>query len=243
MRSIWFPEQTATVSLGSTNGYIGVMPKQSVFNWRGTQILGYLHKSLQNLVYWFHHPSVCPQEIAKQLVNKLSFNLIQDILLNCGPGSSVGIATGYGEGGPGIKSRWGEIFRTCPDRPWGPPNLLYNGYRIFLGGRKRPGCNADPSTLLVPKSKNRVRLYLRSPHKPSWPVKTVKPTYFTEIYHHNPFFIKIGHTVHTHTQRHTYSHAKAQTNAEQLQETRVTTVHDTVTGLTGDKWLLPYPFF
>jgi len=25
----------------------------------------------------------------------------------------------------------GEIFRTCPDRPWGPPNLLYNGYRVF----------------------------------------------------------------------------------------------------------------
>ena len=22
-----------------------------------------------------------------------------------------------------------EIFRTCPDRPWGPPSLLYNGYR------------------------------------------------------------------------------------------------------------------
>jgi hypothetical protein len=28
----------------------------------------------------------------------------------------------------------GEIFRTRPDRPWGPPNLLYNGYRVFLGG-------------------------------------------------------------------------------------------------------------
>jgi len=20
-----------------------------------------------------------------------------------------------------------EIFRTCPDRPWGPPSLRYNG--------------------------------------------------------------------------------------------------------------------
>jgi hypothetical protein len=39
----------------------------------------------------------------------------------------------------------GEIFRTCPDRPWGPPSLLYNGYRVFLGGRKRPGSDADPS--------------------------------------------------------------------------------------------------
>ena len=25
----------------------------------------------------------------------------------------------------------GEIFHTRPDRPWGPPSLLYNGYRVF----------------------------------------------------------------------------------------------------------------
>jgi hypothetical protein len=47
----------------------------------------------------------------------------------------------------------GEIFRTCPDRPWGPPNLLYNGYRVFPGSRKRPERDADPSPLLVPRSK------------------------------------------------------------------------------------------
>jgi hypothetical protein len=62
-----------------------------------------------------------------------------------GPGSSVGTATGYGLDGPGIESRWGRIFRTCPGRPWGPPSLLYNGYRVFPGGRKRPGRDADPS--------------------------------------------------------------------------------------------------
>jgi hypothetical protein len=39
----------------------------------------------------------------------------------------------------------GEIFRTCPDRYWGPHSLLYNGYRVFPGGRKRPGREADPS--------------------------------------------------------------------------------------------------
>jgi len=33
------------------------------------------------------------------------------------PGSVVGIATVYGLDGPGIESRWGEIFRTSPDRP------------------------------------------------------------------------------------------------------------------------------
>jgi hypothetical protein len=69
-----------------------------------------------------------------------------------GPGSVVGIATGYGLDGPGIESRCSEIFRTCPDRPWGPPSLLYNGYRVFLGGKERPGRDPDPSPLLVPWS-------------------------------------------------------------------------------------------
>jgi hypothetical protein len=50
-----------------------------------------------------------------------------------GPGSSVGIATGYGLDGPVIESRCGEMFRTCPDRPWGPPSILYSGYRVFNG--------------------------------------------------------------------------------------------------------------
>jgi len=45
-----------------------------------------------------------------------------------------------------------EIFRTCPDRPCDPPNLLYNGYRVFPGGKERPGRDADPSPLLVPRS-------------------------------------------------------------------------------------------
>ena len=34
-----------------------------------------------------------------------------------GPSSIVDIATVYGLDCPGIESRWGEIFRTCPDRP------------------------------------------------------------------------------------------------------------------------------
>jgi len=71
------------------------------------------------------------------------------MLTECGPGSSVGIATGYGLNGPGIESRWGEIFHTSPDRPWVPPSLLYSGYRAFPGGKERPGRDADP---LLPSS-------------------------------------------------------------------------------------------
>jgi hypothetical protein len=61
-----------------------------------------------------------------------------------GPGNSVGIATDYGLDGPGIESRWGEIFR-CPDWPWGPRSLLYNGYRVFPGVKVRLGRAADHS--------------------------------------------------------------------------------------------------
>jgi len=35
----------------------------------------------------------------------------------------------------GMNPSGGEIFCTCPDRPWGPPSLLYNGYLVFPGGK------------------------------------------------------------------------------------------------------------
>jgi len=37
--------------------------------------------------------------------------------------------------GPGIESQWGEVFRTHLVRPWGPPSLLYNRYRVIPGGK------------------------------------------------------------------------------------------------------------
>ena len=59
---------------------------------------------------------------------------------------SVGIATRYGLDGPGFEGPGGgEIFRTRPDRPWGPPRLLYCGYRVIPGGRAiRAGVNRPP---------------------------------------------------------------------------------------------------
>jgi hypothetical protein len=33
----------------------------------------------------------------------------------------------------GSNTGGGEIFLTRPDRPWGPPNLLYNVYQVFPG--------------------------------------------------------------------------------------------------------------
>jgi len=47
---------------------------------------------------------------------------------------------------------WSAIFRACPNRPWDPPILLYNGYRIFPGV-KRPGRGVDHPPHLAPRLK------------------------------------------------------------------------------------------
>ena len=60
----------------------------------------------------------------------------------------------------------GEIFRICLDRPWVPSSLLYNGYRVFPGGKERPGPDPDPSPPSSAVGHERVELYLYSPHGP-----------------------------------------------------------------------------
>ena len=71
----------------------------------------------------------------------------------------------------GLNPGGGEIFRTCPDRSWGPPSLLYNGYRVFPGGKERPGREADPSSPSSAVGRERVELYLYSP---LWAVRPVQ---------------------------------------------------------------------
>jgi hypothetical protein len=67
-------------------------------------------------------------------------------LIMSGPGSSVGIATGYGLDGREIESQWGRDFSHLSRPALGPTQPpVYNGYRVFPGGRKRPGRDADPS--------------------------------------------------------------------------------------------------
>ena len=59
----------------------------------------------------------------------------------------------------------GEVSRTCPYRPWGPPSLLCNGYRVFPRG-KAAGRDADPSPPCSAVGHERVELYLYSPYGP-----------------------------------------------------------------------------
>jgi len=48
------------------------------------------------------------------------------------------------------------------DRPWGPPSLPYNGYRVFPGGKEWPGRDHDPSPTSSAVGHERVELYLYS---------------------------------------------------------------------------------
>jgi hypothetical protein len=63
-----------------------------------------------------------------------------------GPGSSVGIATGYGLNGPGIESQWGVRFSaSVHTSPGARPASYTMGTGAFSVGRKRPGHDTDPS--------------------------------------------------------------------------------------------------
>ena len=64
----------------------------------------------------------------------------------------------------------GDIFRTCPDGPWGPPSLLCNWHQVFPGDKERPGRDADPSPLLVPWSRKGRAI----PLLPLWAVRPVQ---------------------------------------------------------------------
>ena len=63
----------------------------------------------------------------------------------CEPDSSVGIATGYGLDGAGIESRWGRDFPHLSRPVLGSTQPPVNGYRVFPGGKERPGRDEDPS--------------------------------------------------------------------------------------------------
>ena len=84
-------------------------------------------------------------------------------------GEKVLITTcSYTKDGSRIETWWRQHYPTCPDRPWGPLSLRYNGYQVFPRGKERPGRDANPSPLLMTWSK-------KSRAIPVFPLKAVRP--------------------------------------------------------------------
>ena len=77
------------------------------------------------------------------------------------------------EPNPGV----GEISCTCPDRSWGPPSLLYNGYRVFPRGKEQPRRDADSSSLASAVVKKEYSPY--SPYGPYGLYKASVPVQYS----------------------------------------------------------------
>jgi hypothetical protein len=116
---------------------------------------------------------ICLQGTTKEFIARS-----RTILVSLQPGgrsrdTTVGIATDYGldDRGIGVRVSVGSrIFSSPqhPDRLWGPPNLLSNGYRwLFLPGVKRPGREIDNSPKASAEFK-KMWIYTPTPNTPSW---------------------------------------------------------------------------
>jgi hypothetical protein len=76
-----------------------------------------------------------PERSIHILVTIPTTDLFNEDTSRCEPGSSVGIATGHGLDGPGSNPGGGDIFRTRPDRLWGPPGTCTMGTGSLSRGK------------------------------------------------------------------------------------------------------------
>jgi hypothetical protein len=85
----------------------------------------------------------------------------------CGPGSVVGIATGYGLNGPRIESRWRARFSApVQTGPGAHPASCTMGTGSFAGVKSDRGVTLTPSSPSSTVGHERVELYLYSPYGP-----------------------------------------------------------------------------
>jgi hypothetical protein len=89
---------------------------------------------------------------------------------NMSHNTAVSIATRYELDAPASNPGGGEIFRTHRGRPWGPPNLLYDWYRVSFTGVNRRERGADHPPHLAPRLRKEYSYTSPPPSGSSWPV-------------------------------------------------------------------------
>ena len=123
--------------------------RRSVPDWTVGSLLHFVHVRRNSskrddsrcwLIYLLSHQF--RSRLVLQLLPKTLQPIIGILLASTGPSGSSGTATDCGLDGPGVESPWGG-FSARPDRPCGPNSPLYNRYRVFPGGKVRPGRAAD----------------------------------------------------------------------------------------------------
>ena len=106
--------------------------------------------------------------------------------IECGPGSVVGIATGYGLDGPGIETRWGARFSApVQTGPGAHPAPCTMGTGSFPGVKSGRRLTQTPHPLLVPWSWKGSAI----PLLPLWAVRPVQSLSACTRVHFTFFFI------------------------------------------------------
>jgi hypothetical protein len=111
---------------------------------------------------------ICPNWNQKNRGHNLTSCYFKLGLLSDSRDSVVGIATGYGLDDRGVGVRVpvrSRIFSSPrhPERFWGPPNLISNGYRgLFPRRENGRGVRLTIHLQLVPRSR-KCELYIHSP--------------------------------------------------------------------------------
>jgi hypothetical protein len=101
--------------------------------------------------------------LVQELCVESQWVFLKSTNIQSGPDSSLGIGTGYGLDGLGIESRWGARFPTpVHTGPGAHPASCTIGTGSFPGVESSWGVTLTPHSLLVPRSNNRVELYLYS---------------------------------------------------------------------------------
>jgi hypothetical protein len=108
------------------------------------------------------------------------FSYVHKLL--CGPGSSVGIATGYRLDSPGIKSRWGWDFSHTSRPALGPTQPPVQWVPGLPGG-KTAGALCWPPTPTKRRGWEWIELYLYSPSRPLVACYRVTFTFFYISYY------------------------------------------------------------